>query len=371
MATPAVIEIDPLLEPIAGDSPAGADIRADASPSSAYYKIKDARSAARAAERGNIDEAAAVPDEWDTVVDTGAAILATMAKDLEVAAWMTEALVRVQGFPGLRDGFRLINGLAEKYWDQIFPLPDEEGILTRVAAVTGLNGEGADGTLVLPIRKAQITAGDQPYAFWQFEQATELEKVTDAARKKARTDAGDVSMDLFTASVRQTPSGFFVDLAADIAEAQQAFEQMNATLKEKAGADAPPSSKIREMLEAVQSAIRFVAGDKLAAAAAEAAEAAPAAAAEEGATVQATDAAAGGAAKRANGAYTRDQAFADLSRIAEFFRKTEPHSPISYTIDEVVRRGKLPLPDLLAELIQDVNQRKAFMVAAGIKPPEG
>jgi type VI secretion system protein ImpA len=143
---------------------------------------------------------------------------------------------------------------------------------------------------------------------------------------------------------------------------------MNASLDAKAGNDAPPYAKVRDMMEAVQSAIRFVAGDKLAAAAPAAEEAA----AEAASPADAGEAApAAGAAKKANGAYTRDQAFTDLARIAEFFRKTEPHSPISYTIDEVVRRGKLALPDLLAELISDVAQRKAFMVAAGIKPPEG
>lgn len=367
MATPSIVAIDPLLEPISAEAPTGVDIRADASPTSIYYKIKDARSAGRAAERGNIDEAAAIPDEWQTVIDTGAKILQSASKDIEVAAWMTEALVRVHGFPGLRDGFTLISELADRFWDNLYPMPDEEGIATRLAAVVGLNGEGADGTLVLPIRKVQMTDGDHPYAYWQFEQATEVEKVADAARKKARVDAGDTSMDLFTASVKQTAPEFFATLAADIAEAQKAFVAMNAVLTAKAGAEAPPSSKIRDMMENVLSAIRFVAADKLAAAA-------PAAVAadgkaEEAETMSAAETSAPGPLKRANG-YSRDQAFADLVRIAEFFRKTEPHSPISYTIEDVVRRGKLPLPELLAELIQDASQRKAFMVAAGIKPPE-
>ncbi len=367
MATPAIIDIEALLAPISADAPAGSDIRADSSPASAYYKIKDARSAARAAERGNIEEAV-MPEEWDTVIDTGTEILKGMTKDLEVAAWMTEALTRVHGFAGMRDGFKLIQGLTDGFWDNLFPMPDEEGIPTRVSAVTGLNGEGADGTLVQPIRKVQLTAGDASYAYWQFEQATEVEKVTDPAKKKARVDAGDVSMELFTASVKQTPNGFYVDLMGDIAEAQDSFKAMNASLDAKAGNDSPPYAKVRDMMEAVQSAIRFVAGDKLAAAAPAVEEAATEVAAAPG---DAGGATAAGPAKKANGGYTREQAFADLARIAEFFRKTEPHSPISYTIDDVVRRGKLPLPELLAELIQDVAQRKAFMVAAGIKPPEG
>ncbi len=368
MATPAVIDLEPLLAPISADAPAGTDIRGDSSPASIYYKIKDARAAARAAERGNIEETASVPEGWETVVDAGSEVLTGKSKDLEVAAWMTEALVRLHGFPGMRDGFKLISGLVDAFWDQLYPMPDDEGIATRLAAVTGLNGEGADGTLVFPIRKVAITAGDSAYSFWQFEQATELEKVADANKKKARVEAGDVSMDKFTASVKQTPGAFFANLAADIAETQQAFVAMNAALAAKAGADAPPSAKIRDMMEAVASALRFFAGDKLAAA--QQAEAAPSPAAVEPGAAAAPGAAPTAPEKKMNGAYTRDQAFTDLARIAEFFRKTEPHSPISYTIDDVVRRGKLSLPELLNELITDANQRKAFMVAAGIKPME-
>lgn len=67
---------------------------------------------------------------------------------------------------------------------------------------------------------------------------------------------------------------------------------------------------------------------------------------------------------------TREDAFRTLQKVAEFFRQTEPHSPISYTLEDVVRRGRMPLPALLAELMPDQEARRTFLVAAGIKPPE-
>ena len=33
-------------------------------------------------------------------------------------------------------------------------------------------------------------------------------------------------------------------------------------------------------------------------------------------------------------------------------------------------RGRMPLPDLLAELIKDAAQRKTFFTVAGMKPPD-
>lgn len=374
MATAEVLAVEELLEPVTEDAPAGEDLRADSSPNSLYYRVKDARIAARAAERANIEDASAVPPEWRIVVEAGSEALRTKGKDLEIAAWMVEALVRLEGFAGLRDGFRLIEGLVARFWDDLYPQPDEDGIATRVAPVTGLNGEGGDGTLILPIRNVPLTQGaEHSYALWQFEQAAELDRMTDADRKAAKIAAGALSMEQFTATVNETPAEFFVDLAEDIELAQAAFAAMNSALDQAAGADSPPYGKIRDALEAALDAVRFFAAEKLADAAAdaEAADAADVDVAAEGYADAGEGSPAQATGRRRNGEYqTREEALADIQRIAAYFRKQEPHSPISYTLEEVVRRSRLSLPELLAELIQDDSARRLFLLASGIKPPE-
>ena len=50
---------------------------------------------------------------------------------------------------------------------------------------------------------------------------------------------------------------------------------------------------------------------------------------------------------------SREEAFRTLEQVAQFFRRTEPHSPISYQLEQAVRWGRLPLPDLIHELIAD------------------
>ncbi len=50
-----------------------------------------------------------------------------------------------------------------------------------------------------------------------------------------------------------------------------------------------------------------------------------------------------------------------------FFRKTEPHSPMSYAIEQVIRWSDLSLPELLQELIQDGEARNGFFKLSGIK----
>src|SRR6188768_673176 len=99
MASPDVLDFERLMAPISDEAPAGFALREDFSPSSVYYKIKDARNTARAAERqvlfADADDASsnlARPD-WGPVYSLGNQILAEKSKDLEIAAWLVEALI--------------------------------------------------------------------------------------------------------------------------------------------------------------------------------------------------------------------------------------------------------------------------------------
>ena len=164
MSSPQLVELDTMIEPISIESGAGSDVRLDQSPSSTYSRLRDARKTARAAERSNLfdNNSNAADEHWRTVLDLAPSILSGESKDLEVACWYTEALLRKSGFQGLRDGFRLIRLLIENYWDEIYPMPDEDGMATRVAALTGLNGEGAEGVLMVPMRNVPITDQLEP-----------------------------------------------------------------------------------------------------------------------------------------------------------------------------------------------------------------
>jgi type VI secretion system protein ImpA len=368
MASPSVLDIEALLAPIEGDNPAGVDLRQDPSPQSSYYKVKDARTAARAAERGAEleEETGGLLPEWRTILELAPKVITEQAKDLEIAAWLVEALLRAHGFAGLRDGFKLMRGLVDGFWDGLYPLPDEDGVPTRVAPVAGLNGEGADGTLIQPLRKVHLTEAHEPgpFAFWQYEQASELLKLGDATRVQARIAAGAVTMEDFEASVRQSSPGFYVALLADLQAALEEWTQLSAALDAKAGSDSPPTSTVRNTLQAILECVRSVARDRIPVEEAMAAEEAAAEAADEG------GAAPSGRRVAAPGAIeTREDALRTMLRVAEFFRKFEPQSPVSYVIEDAVRRARMPLPELVAELIPDAEARRLFFLTAGIRPP--
>jgi len=377
MAAPDVIQLEALLAPIPGDKPVGVDLRADANPASDYFKLKDSRFAARAKER-EIDAdpslAAGELQEWRTILDLAPKLLATQSKDLEIAAWLVEALLRRHGFPGLRDGFRLLRGLADKYWDGLYPVPDEDGIAGKVAPLTALNGEGADGTVIQPIRKIPLTDGKDPgpFAAWHYDQAQKLATITDEKAKAWHGKAGTATMDQIEVSRRATKPKFFLDLVDTLQACQDEFAGLTAALDKVCGQDSPPTSTIRNTLESVMTIAKTLGHDALAAAKA----AADAAAAGDGAAAADGDGAAPGKAQgSAPGLMlgpirNREDAFGALLQVGEFFRRTEPHSIVPYAIEEMVRRGRMLLPDLLSELIKDAAQRKTFFIVAGMKPPE-
>ncbi len=377
MASADVIQLEALLAPVPGDKPTGVDLRVDANPTSDYYKLKDARFAARAKER-EIDTGVDIGDlpEWRTILDLAPKVLTTQSKDLEVAAWLVEALLRRHSFAGLRDGFRLVRGLVENYWDGLYPLPDEDGVEGKVAPLTALNGEGSDGTLIQPIRKVWLTDGRDPgpFAAWHYEQAQKLATVTDEKAKEWHNKAGTASTDQIEASRRATKPQFFLDLIADLRQCQEEFVGLTASVDKAAGQDSPPTSTIRNTLEATLTIATTLGREAIAAA--EAAAAAAAAAAEAEGTVAGDGAGPAGARQAGPPGLmlgpirTREDAFGALLQLAEFFRRNEPHSLVPYVLDELVRRGRMALPDLMSELIKDPAQRKTFYIIAGMKPPE-
>lgn len=374
MDLPEGFDLDALLAALPGEVPAGTDMREDFSPQSPYYKLRDARAEARAAERaadapdsegGGQD--ATVPSQWRAVRELATKVLTGQSKDLEIAAWLTEALVRLDGLRGLAAGATLIGGLAEAFWDSnLYPMPDEDGIVTRLAPVTGLNGSGGDGTLMQPLRKIALwRRGDGAnFAFWQYEQSAELPTIVDPERVAARLAAGAVPFDDMETEAR-AQAATLTPLREQAAAALAAWREMGDILDAKAGADSPPTSRIRELLQGIEAVVARYAP----AAAQDVTQLTPEAEQSGGLAV-----ASGAVAMAGGGGYgaamTRDDMLRELSRIADYFRASEPNSPLAYTLAEAVRRGRMSWPELLEEIVPDAAIRIAIQTSLGIKPPQ-
>jgi len=369
MASPDV-DFQKLLAPISAEKPTGADPRGDNSHTSLYQRTRTARSEARAAERrgaagDGADDSQSSPPDWKAVRDLGIKSLTEQAKDLEITAYVIESFLRLYDFAGLRDGFRLARELIEKYWDNLYPMPDEEGLPTRIAPLVGLNGDDAEGTLIAPIARVPMTEtpNGERFSRAHYNEANLLKKTTDAKLLQKKIEAGAITLELFQRAVQETKPEFYQALVKDLKDCMAEFAKLGEVLDKRCEGRGPPTSNIRTALTECMDIIQQVAREKLAALA-EKLEAAPR---------EAAPAAPGAPAKPApppGVIQTRDQALETLTKVAEFFRKTEPHSPLSYSLDQVVRWARLPFAELWTELIPDAGQRSPVFKQIGIRVAE-
>ncbi len=356
-------DIEAILAPIPGDQATGVDLRQDYSPTSLYFRLRDARAEARDAERradgdGSVEGVATL---WRPVATLAIDALKTSTKDLEVATWLTEALVRIAGLSGLTAGASIIAGLVEQHWDGLYPMPDESGLETRVAAVAGLSGQGADGTLMQPLRKTPLFSRPDgtPFGLWQYQATLDLSGITDPERREQRIAAGVVPFDDFENEARAAGRAHWQALRDAIIQTADAWEKMGLQLDEKAGDASPSGNRVRDALQLMLEVCgRFVP-----------AAAEPAADQEQApADGQSSGPAAG---TMATGPIAgREQALRQLEEISAWFKQNEPNSPLGYTLEEAARRGRMLWPELVAELIQDDATRGALLVSVGMKRPD-
>lgn len=368
MASSPILDFSSLLAPITSEQPTGIDLRLDASPMSSYQTIKTARYAARDAEKNNLyKESNSEADEhWRKIISLAPELLIRESKDLEVATWLTEALIRRNGFQGLRDAFSLIEGLIDNFWDALYPLPDEEdGIETRIAPLAGLNGSTNEGVLIAPIRRVPFTEGytPGPFAYWQYQQAIELERIANEDTRLGKAEKLGFTLADIESAIAETTQDFIVDQFDDIKEATDCAKRVEQKLDQLCGSEYAPSMRaIISALEECRAALNHIAKHKLPIAIEpeSVAEEIPASAN----TVKPV------AANTSNALLSRESAFKQLLDIAKFFRTTEPHSPVSYALEKAVKWGNMPLDELIVELIPDSSSRKHFSELTGVKTNE-
>lgn len=360
-----IINIAELIKPIVGKKTVGEDLRADVSASSIYYQVKDARNLARQIERkmqtGSLDDGD-LP-RWDMVLNLCVDILTNKAKDLEVAVWLVEALVRQAGFAGLALGFKLLTGLTSVYWDDIYPLPDEDGMETRITPLVWLNGDDADGILMQPIRNVLITQGASigPFALWQYQQALANAALSDATLKAKRAEQGEAFIEDIQKAVAESTPSFYEQMQADLALCSESFNELCAVLEEKCGALMPPTSQVKAELDNYVDHLRFVIKD-----APFVVRALGNDVSENEEIIESEIMSEAGGVKSDTKVMSRISALRELEKVAAFFKSTEPHSPIPYMLERAVRWGSMPFPELLKELISDDAARKNAFEMAGL-----
>ena len=351
--------------PLVGGMSAGEDLRLDIDPHAIYSGLRDARSEVRALERcAENDPASGLADQsgWRTVERLAIEALTTRSKDVELACWLTEGLMRRRGLAGLAEGVQIISALVSGFWTAgLFP-HDEDDPSGRLASITGLSGESRDGSLLQPLRRVVLFEmhDGTPISLWQYERSRAAELLEgDAKAKQAAADL--VPFVDVEATARGHGRAMLLDTARDAmraADAWRRLEEIVATVVEQQMT--PSTGRVRDLLAEFQKiAERYLPGAELHPAAEEA---------EADASVLEPSAPEDPDPKIAP-VLTRDAMLDEIMRIAGAFRANEPNSPLSYTLEEAVRRARLSWLDLLREVMPDPQPRMSVLSGLGIRPP--
>lgn len=327
-----------LLDPIPGDNPSGQDLRYDP----VYFKIEEAR---REEDRDPFGGPPKVAD-WAQVADLAGKALATKSKDLQLAVWLTEAMVHREGLSALHTGLNVIHGLLTKFWDTLYPeLEDGDAELRAMP----LNQLGL--RLEVPIKLVPLN--NAGHDLFKYDESRTVPYETDNAKADVRKTAIEKQKKLppeaWDKSFSETPKAFYKALVADIKGSLAAIDALNA-LEDKFGDAAPSYVPLQKSLEQVRLYAEQFLKKKL--------EMDPdppepepvpedAPAAEEVEPVAVAAVSVGGGAAvvptRAMPAEpsNREDAVARVAAAARYLRRTEPSNPAPYLMLRGLRWGEV------------------------------
>ncbi len=330
---------DELLTPIPGPSRAGADLRY----APIYDQIKEARREDDDAPQGEWQRTRKTAD-WVLVSRLAGEALASKSKDLQIAAWLTEAQLRREGFTGLRDALELVRSLLDQYWDDLYPELEDGDAELRAAPLEwiGLKLETA-------VRQVPLDRAGHDFFQYKASRAVGYEaEADDQAKQEARTKAiadGKLTAEEFDESFDATPKAWYRALAADLDAALAALRALDATSKERFGDAAPSYRKMQESLEEVRHTVGQLLKRKL--------ELDPDPPAEvEVGLATAQEGSGDGAAGRGESTRTaagmlaaepasREDAAARVVSAARWLRRENPQSPAPYLLLRGFRWGEL------------------------------
>ena len=327
-----------LLHPISVSQPCGADI--------AFSSEMDAIAQARRFDDASLDQGEWVTDlkeaDWDFVAERCVALLETSSKDLRLAVWLAEAGAKRHHLRGLGEGFRVLAGLCDQYWQQgLFPGAEDDEQEQRIGILSWILGRTPALVREIPLTEKRHGA----YTSIDFERARKLAMSGEAGKVAGVPKLADLE-----AARRNNSAEFNERFAADARFCMDALLALERAAEARLAADTPGFTVARE---AVQDMLRAV----------------PAAAAGDAVALQVAQVTATVPAGANGPLQTRAQAVQQLRQVAQFFRRTEPHSPASYFADKAADAGELSLHTWLRTVLKDPGALARIEELLGVPPP--
>ena len=238
-----MIDLEAILTPIEGENPAGENLRyADT-----YDIIQEARREDDLLDRGEWDREIKTAD-WEVVRRTAVEALTEKTKDLQIAVWLVEALIKTDGFGGLDQGLQVLSGLMENFWDHLYPEIEDDDLDYRIGPIEFFNDKLWLSIKQIPVTDPRVAGGG--FSWLQWKEATEV------GNNEESLAEGKIGIDAFEKAQNHSSKTFYETLNDQIEASIAAFERFDNLLDDKFGREAPRTADLKQSIEDCQ---RFVA----------------------------------------------------------------------------------------------------------------
>ena len=337
---------DDLLTPIPGDNPSGPDLRYD-NKVPIYDQVKEARRQDDDLVQGDWQRERKVAD-YAKVINLTQDALATKTKDLQLAAWLTDACLRTRGFAGLADGITLCHGLVNNFWDTLNPPLEDGDEEPRMAHL-----EWVGSSLEIPLKSVGLNR--EGHDWFKYKESRTLgyeDQVKADKDKKLRAQRiadGKLAPEAFDKAFVETPKAFYLQSEKELDRCLKALADLDELCGQKFTSSRPTFAKLRTGLEEVRHVVHPLL-EKKRETEPDPVEEAPVEASAEGVASADGIPAAPGATSPGAISFSvltssepadRREAIANVARVAAFLRKREPLSPAPYLMMRGLRWGEL------------------------------
>jgi type VI secretion system protein ImpA len=352
-----MFEAKKLLVPIKGDQAFGEDL-------SFSHEI-DAIVDARRFEDPSLDQGEWVTEiktaNWSFVIEKCADLIAHRSKDLRLAVWLTEASAKVDHFAGLAEGYKLLAGLCDQFWEGLYPSSDDGDQEQRIGNLYWILTRSIPLLNEMPITEGRGTA----YSLLDFDAArARAANAERLAMDGGRPEEGPKLADLESAR-RKSSKAFHEKLLHDAQECLAALCNLERSVDARLGADGPGFSAAKESLEGSLKLISRFAQES--GVQTNVVHVNPVSGEMQNGSVEILPVF---GQTNSNGMLqSRAQALGQLRSVADFFRRTEPHSPVAYLADKAAHWGEMSLHTWLSTVIKDPNSLAHVEELLGLKLP--
>ena len=235
---------DDLLTPISGEAPGGADLSYD----KVFDQIKEARVEDDDSLPAGTWVRTAKRADRQLVVQLAGEALATRSKDLRLAGWYGESLLRHEGFVPLTPLLEMVHQLQNEFWEVLHPLQDDDGDLgRRIGALEALSTLWAAQLKQLPLSRRGLS-------FLQAQDARVVgyeQDATTQAKKDLRADAvarGRIMAEELDRAVLDTPKAFYGETDLTLRSAKAALDTLDGFQEERYGDDPPSFVRLKSAI---------------------------------------------------------------------------------------------------------------------------